>query len=564
LHLVFNGEIYNYRELREELRGAGHRFATEGDAEVLLQCWARWREDALDRLNGMFAFAVWDDRDRTLTLASDPFGEKPVYYAVDGDRLAFGSRLAAIALGRARPPAPDLSAVAGYLGRGAMPDVHDSFVAGVRRLPAAHALRWSAGKVEVRRYWTPVRQDAPRRYDDAVGALRELLERSVRLRLRSDVPVGTSLSGGVDSSAVAALVGAAGPEQTRHSFTARFPGFERDEWHYAAEAAQSAGVAEHHSAEPTASELARDLRALVADHEEPVISSSVYAQWRVMQRAKEVGITVLLDGQGGDELFAGYPQTEGYVLRSIGRRRALRQLVERPRAGAAVVGSLALDAARRTAVGHRAAALHRRRRLASPYASATMVQAAVEQEPALQSLDAGFDPLRSELLLQGFRTVLPQLLRYADRSSMAHSREVRLPLLDRRIAEFAYSLPAAFLHDGMRPKRVLRDAVADLVPSRILGRTDKVGFDTPQRAWLTAPELRALIQDVLLDPSALASELYDSKAIEADLAAGTWHDPDAIWRALNGELWLRGLGDVPYQPTGERAHAPAGRPPRVL
>jgi asparagine synthase (glutamine-hydrolysing) len=540
-HLVFNGEIYNYRELRDELAARGHGFATEGDGEVLLHAWAEWGEGALDRFNGMFAFAVWDDDARTLTLATDPFGEKPLYYAREGERLVFGSRLDAIALGVGRASGPDARALQGYLARGAFPGLHDSFVAGVKRLPGAHVLRWRDGILDVRRYWTPARRDVPTDYRDATAALRELLESSVRLRLRSDVSVGTSLSGGVDSSAMVALVGATGHDQHRHSFTARFQGFERDEWPYAAAAADAAGVAGHHAIDATAANLSRDLPQLVADHEEPVVSSSVYAQWCVMQRAKEAGITVLLDGQGGDEVFAGYPEVEGFALRSMGRGRALRRIVEQPRAGRAVLSSLALELARRTRAGHRAATLYRRGRLTSPYASEVLVSESLESEVTYDPWQTTADPLRRELLLQGFRTVLPQLLRYADRSSMAHSREVRLPLLDRRIAEFAYSLPASFINDGVRPKRILRDAVADLVPAQVLARSDKVGFETPQRIWLAASPLRETAAEVLLDPLARERGIYDVGAIEEDVRGGAWRDPSAIWRALNTELWLRHL-----------------------
>jgi asparagine synthase (glutamine-hydrolysing) len=563
-HLVFNGEIYNYRELREELRSRGHRFATEGDAEVLLHAWAEWGEQALDRLNGMFAFAVWDEQERTLTLASDPFGEKPLYYAEEGGRLVFGSRLVAIAHGLGRPCEADAAALRAYLGRGVFPGLHDSFVADVRRLPGAHLLHWDAGTLRVRRYWIPKRREVPARYGDAVASLRELLASSVALRLRSDVPVGTSLSGGVDSSAMVALVGAAGHDRRRHSFTARFPGFECDEWRYASAAASAAGVAEHHTIEPTAADLARDLPQLVADHEEPVVSSSIYAQWRVMQRAREEGITVLLDGQGGDELFAGYPEVEGFAVRSMSLRRAVRVLAGQPRSARAVAGSLALEAARRTGPGHRAAALYRRSRLVSPYADAEVVRDSLEWEAPYESWQAEADPLRRELLLQGFHTVLPQLLRYADRSSMAHSREVRLPLLDRRIAELAYSLPAPFLNDGFRPKRVLRDAVIDLVPPSVLARTDKVGFETPKHAWLAASELRELIGDVLLDSSARVRNLYDAQAIEQDLRRQAWHDPDAIWRALNAELWLHELGERRPEPPRPAAASAVGSPPEVL
>jgi len=258
LHLIFNGEVYNYRELRTELEGLGHAFVTEGDTEVLLHAWRQWGEDALERLNAMFAFAVWDERERTLTVACDGFGEKPVYWWSDGGRFAFASDLRALREALPGPLSADPAALEAYLGLGLMPPVDRSFFTGVHRLPGAHVLRRGpGGEVTVRRWWSPSRVDVPAGAAEQAAALRELLTDSIRLRLRSDVPVGTSLSGGVDSSAVVCLSAELAGDHRRHAFTARFPGFERDEWPYAHEVAQAAGVVEHHAVEPTAADLAR-------------------------------------------------------------------------------------------------------------------------------------------------------------------------------------------------------------------------------------------------------------------------------------------------------------------
>jgi len=529
-HLVFNGEIYNYLELREELAALGHSFATEGDAEVLLHAWAQWGEGALARVNGMFAFAVWDDAERRLTLARDPFGEKPLYYRHRGERLTFASDIPAILCDEGVSAAPRGSALAPYLLGGAGPGVAESFFAEIAVLPAAHVLRWHAGALELERYWTPSPVAVPQSYEDAVAALRELLSDSVRLRLRSDVPVGSSLSGGVDSSAVVALAGEIAGEHTRHAFTARFPGFERDEWRYAEAVARAAGVVEHHAVEPTGDGLLGELDELIAGQQEPVVSSSIYAQWCVTRAAQRAGVVVLLDGQGGDELFGGYSGMGGYALRSGGPRELLDGLA--PGSARELARSLAVDYLPRPL------ARSYRRRIASPYAAAELVSAASGREPGYEPWMRDADPLRRELLLQGFVTSLPQLLRYADRSSMANSREVRLPLLDRRVAEFALSLPAAFAFRSGITKAILRDAVRGLVPEMVLARSDKVGFETPQAAWLNAPSARERIAECLLDTRARGRGLYALDAVEADVRAGHWRDPGAIWRALNLERWL--------------------------
>jgi asparagine synthase (glutamine-hydrolysing) len=256
-----------------------------------------------------------------------------------------------------------------------------------------------------------------------------------------------------------------------------------------------------------------------------------------MRAARDADVTVLLDGQGADELFGGYPSAVGWALRAQGLGALARGIVLRPDRASLLIalGSAGFH------LPQRLVGLFRRRQT-SPYVTSA-VRAAVERVPRLDATVNGFrSPLARELVRQSFFTSLPDLLRYADRSSMAHSREVRLPFLDRRIAEFAYSLPPEFLYrDGMT-KAVLRDAVRGLVPSQILDRRDKVGFEPPQAEWFSQPAFISTAAAVLLDPGARSRGLYAADVIEADLVAGRWRDPTAIWRALNLELWLRSIG----------------------
>lgn len=541
LHLVFNGEIYNYRELREELRGRGHRFATEGDGEVLLHAWQEWGDAALDRVNGMFALALWDEHEQLLTLASDPFGEKPLYFCEDGARLVFASDVWALMEAVARLGAANERALQVFVAHDLMPPPEGSFFARVRRLPAAHLLRWRGGRAEIVRYWSPRRVDVPVSYGEAVEELRGVLLDSIRLRLHSDVPVGTSLSGGVDSSAIVALSAELGREHRRHAFTARFPGYERDEWGYAEQAARAAQVLEHHGVVPDEEELARDLEALVRDQQEPFGSTSIYAQWRVMRAAREAGVVVLLDGQGADELFAGYPWMVGKAVLSSGPRDVAGALVrggEQRRSTIRALGESWLPTV---------LTREYRRRLASPYVTPEVAAATLDFEPPVPRFAKG-SPARRELILETFVTSLPALLRYADRNSMAHSREVRLPFLDRRVAELALSLPAQFLYRDGVTKRILRDAARGVMPDPVLARRDKVAFEPPQARWLATPAWRERIADVLLDPGTRARGLYDAGAIETDLRAGVWRDHAALWRAFCAELWRRSFSSPPRQP----------------
>jgi asparagine synthase (glutamine-hydrolysing) len=539
LQLVFNGEVYDYRERRTELEGLGHTFVTESDTEVLLHAWQQWGEGALDRINAMFAFGVYDERDRSLTLAVDPFGEKPLLYVQDGARLLFASDVQALQEALPGVGAPDHAAMAAFVSHGTMPPVDRTFFARIRRLPGGHVLRWQNGRLAIRRYWAPQPVAAPDSYPAAVSELRALLLDSIRLRLRSDVPVGTSLSGGVDSSGVVGLSAQLAGDHRRHAFTARFPGYERDEWDYAAAVAQAAGVVEHHAAEPTLDTLAGDLRAFVAAQQEPVLKLNQYAQWAVFAAAREAGVTVLLDGQGADALLAGYILTRGFALRSLGPRAMASAYARDPATRLPLRLAMARD------LMPHALATRMRARDASPYATAAAAAHGAAARPEEPDWERPRDPLRDQLLREAFFISLPHLLRYGDRNSMAHSREVRLPFLDRRVAELALSLPPGFLLDDGITKRVLRDAVRDLVPAQVLARRDKIGFEPPQAQWLGSETGRAWAADVLLDPAARDSGVIDVAAVETDLRAGAWRDPDALWRAMNVELWRDAFDPVP-------------------
>jgi asparagine synthase (glutamine-hydrolysing) len=531
LHLVFNGEIYNYIELRDDLRRLGHQFVTEGDAEVLLHAWEEWEGQALGRLNGMFAFAVWDARTRRMTLATDRFAEKPLFFHHADDRLMFASDVRAMRAADPTVAVPDHHATSHFLALGTMPTLPATFFADVQRLPPAHVARWTPdGALEMRRWWEPQAVDAPRDINAAADRLGELLRDSVTLRLRSDVPVGTSLSGGVDSSSVAAVISETAADYSRHAFTATFPGFERDEWAYAEAAASAAGVLSHHAVSPQMDDLLDDLPALVEAQEEPFGSTSIYAQYRVMRAARETGVVVMLDGQGADELFGGYPGIEGCALRSLGAWAALRALIRNRRLAETIgIAYLAGRAPQALVRSHRL-------RCASPYVDPAVArEAADEAYVALDWTPAG-SPLHRELFTQTFQTSLPNLCRFADRNSMAFSVEVRLPFLDPNIAEFALSLPTELIwHDGVT-KRALRESVRGLVPDVVLNRRDKVGYETPQEAWFGSETGRACLSEILLDRA--TPDHFLRSEIERDLSAGKWRDTAAIWRAVNVALWL--------------------------
>jgi asparagine synthase (glutamine-hydrolysing) len=306
----------------------------------------------------------------------------------------------------------------------------------------------------------------------------------------------------------------------------------RDETDFAQRVATRVGGVQLHLVQPRADELLDDLDRLICDQEEPFMTTSIYAQWRVMAAARKAGVTVLLDGQGADELFGGYDLGGGWALRSMGPGAAVAGLVRGPM-------RLARSKAIATEWVPPAVARRYRRTLASPYASKGAINDAVALAPPVV---AGRSPMHRNLLREAFHTSLPGLLRFADRNSMAHSREVRLPYLDRRIAELALSLPPDYLFRGGTTKSVLRDAVRGIVPQGVVDRRDKGRFETPEAQWLQLPQFIERAREVLLDRAAMDHGLYDRVAIDEDARSGHWRNASALWRAMNVELWRDAFG----------------------
>ena len=547
--ITFNGEIYNYLELRTELESLGSRFRSASDTEVLLEGFARWGTAVLPRLNGMFAFAVWDQAERTLFAARDRFGERPFYFEMRAGReFRFASEIKALAppgsgAGRPRP-----EMIFRFLAYGHAGDRSATFFAGIDQLPAAHCLTLRGNALSVSPYWSlPDRTLSTLGGDEAAEALRALVADSVRLRLRSDVPVGTSLSGGLDSSVVVAEVArqfrAADSTETQAAFSACFPGTPVDESRYVQSVVAATGVTSH-CVYPTADALAAELPDLVAAQDEPIGGPSVFAQWKVMQLARSNSVTVLLDGQGADEVFGGYPFFFGDLWFS---------LLARGR-----VAEFARDRAAYDAVHGRGAA----RGLLLPAGRQRLRAAVHDVAPDVPWLTPDFGragavppprparSLRESLRHAQVDRMLPHLLRYADRNSMAFSREVRLPFLDHRLVEFVDALPDEMKLRGGVTKLVLRQAAAALVPAEVTGRRDKIGFAVPVVDWMRGP-LREIVQDVLGSAAIKERGVFAPGAVAATLRnflAGDDGESSSLWRLFAAELWMRayvGGGQAP-------------------
>ena len=555
LHIVYNGEVYNYIELRRELESDGHHFSSHSDTEVLLAAIASWGlSDAVVRFEGMFAFALLDTEAGTLTLARDPFGIKPLYYASERGRFMFASEIKALLALPWVTRQVDPKALLGYLAFGRTDEGEGTMFAGVRQLPAGGVIvldiTGAPRIVSQWRSWEPtVSRTLPVSRAEAAGLIRDAFFENVSRHLRSDVPVGSALSGGLDSSSIVVGMRRAAPDLELHAFSylAEDAALTEERWVRDAARAAAATVHEVHVS-PDA--LAQDVDNLIRSQDEPFGSTSIYAQFRIFKAAAEAGVRVMLDGQGADELLGGYasflgPHVAGLV--GSGRVAAAVRLAWSSYGRADVtlreVARYVVAASIPRAVKSRFSARAHADALPSWIAARWF-------EPRLPSLrvqapDPGRD-LRAHLARET-QTSLLALLRYEDRNSMAFSVESRVPFLTTKFADLCLSLPGDYLiaSDGTR-KAVLRDAMRGIVPDSILQRRDKIGFRTPEHALLGGAA--SWTKRVLESDCARTLECIDVKSVSAHVAeesnrAGSPSIP--LWRILNVIRWAE-LLDVQF------------------
>lgn len=510
LWVTFNGEIYNFAELRADLEARGHRFRTRTDTEVLLYLYRERGADMLPSLIGMFAFAIWDADRRRLLLARDRLGIKPLFLSEPGDgTLLFASEIKALLASGVVDDAVDLQAHHDYLALNYVPGPR-TMLAGVRKLQPAHAVLWEDGRARTFRYWDQVFHSvAPRRAPGlraAARAVREGLDRAVRRRLVADVPLGMFLSGGIDSSAVLASMAAqsTGPVE---AFTIRFEEASYDESDYARLAARRFGA--RHHVETVRPDADTFLEPLVEAFDEPYADSSAIPLWYLCRLARR-HVTVALGGDGGDELFAGYRTHVAYRLAHFYRQlpaavreRLVPAMVDRLPVSHAKVS---FDLKARQFVAAASAAVPDahygfKEFLSEPLRAELRARPAPEVEPTVRLFRSAFaaHAFRDGLdgvLYSDFQIYLPDdILVKVDRMSMIHGLEARVPFLDHELVELAASLPARYKLPGLRTKHVLKQALWGRVPLRILER-GKAGFNVPMAQWLLGP-LRPLVRDML-------------------------------------------------------------------
>ncbi|HEX4346655.1 MAG TPA: asparagine synthase (glutamine-hydrolyzing) [Vicinamibacterales bacterium] len=551
--IVFNGEIYNFQSLRRDLERAGHRFYTGTDTEVIVHAYEEWGAEAIGRLRGMFGLAIWDAKERSLLLARDRIGIKPLYWAIAQGRLYFASELKSILRTGDVPRDLDLDALNHYLSFLYTPPDQSIFTA-VHKLPPGHTLRWCDGRVSVERYWRqPAEETFAGDEREAVAALRDVLSDAVRSHLVSDVPLGAFLSGGIDSSVVVGLMAEASSQPVK-TFSIGFDDPAFDELEPARKVARHFGT-DHHELVVTPDGVSI-LDRVIQHFDEPFADSSALPTWYVSEMASQ-HVTVVLSGDGGDELFGGYDRYLPHARVAAFDRYSP--------GGLRRVAAMAADHLPHGTRGKNFLR-HVARDDRGRYIDAIRFFAA-DEKPQLLELDVLARLSRSDPEAQAFARFAPyadlswpsQMMRFdaetylpedvltkVDRMSMAHSIESRVPLLDNNVVAFATSLPSHFKISNGRRKHVLKEVAKTLLPAEILNRP-KQGFAVPLGSWFRG-DLQSLFADTLLSPSALQRGYFRPTFVERivrEHLSGARDHTLRLWQLVVFEQWHRAYVESP-------------------
>jgi asparagine synthase (glutamine-hydrolysing) len=563
--VTYNGEIYNYLELRDELIGLGHAFRTYSDTEVLLAAYAAWGDGALDRLYGMFAFVIWDQAGQTVFAARDRFGIKPLYMFAASGGIAFASEIKQLIGLPGFVPRLNIARAYDFLSAGIMEHTGETLFADVRQLRGGECVRldlqrWRPGDTLPVRRWYGILDSGTLDIDESEAAdrFRGLLTESVRLHLRSDVPVGSCLSGGLDSSSIVCLMAeefaSAGDGALVNSVSACYEVKAVDERPFMDAVVERAGCVPHWCY-PRVEDALSQAERITWHQDEPYGSTSIFAQWSVFAAARRAGLKVMLDGQGADEQLAGYHGSFPYYYRGLVRHgqfaALLRALIERRRwHGTSVVGEAAVLLPTLLPSGPVPRWLRRKRQvlvqhdwlggeLLRPHLHRSAVETARES--------IGLPPVKGigdlcRLMTQSSN--LTTLLHWEDRNSMAHGIEARVPFLDHRLVELSIALGDRHKVVGGDTKRVLRRAMSGVLPEKVRDRRDKLGFATPEETWFRGP-LRAAMRAGIEQTLDYFPDLLNAAGVRAhaaDMLEGRRAVDFSLWRIVNLGIWGRLFG----------------------
>lgn len=541
--ITFNGEIFNYVEIREQLILDGYRFSSETDTEVILCAYDKWGTACVERFNGMWAFCLYDREQGILFCSRDHFGIKPFYYSDTPQRFVFGSEIKQVLSGTGGSAVANMHAVRDFLIEGYSDHTRATFFDGVYVLAAGHNLVYSlkSHHIEEFRYYALKTQNDVPAMDEGAAARRLLaeLKRSVVYRMRSDVKVGTCLSGGLDSSSIAALssaVSRATLPAWPQAVHAKGGVGRRDESGFARDLANKCDI-DLSIIEPSTEDFIKAIDEVVYYQEEPFATPSIFMQYFVFQKAKQIGCKVMLDGQGGDEILLGYERYYSAYLRSLPWHDAIREIFS-------IINNSRLSPGE--VLGHflyfsisriRISRLRRKFAYIKPEY--------LLQFPNIATLNAGFRNLRDMQKIEIENFQLPHLLRYEDRNSMRHSIEARLPFLDHQLVEAAFGMNNRFKIKNGWTKHILRVAMAGLVPDNILWRKVKLGFESPEAAWLEAAgtEMKSAI-----NRSAILRRMCKNKMNFEKIDSGTF------WRLYSIAKWEQ-IYSVHLAPATTESHA---------
>lgn len=563
-HLVFNGEIYNYLELREELRAKGHIFVSDSDSEVLLASYAEWGEECLDRFLGMFAFIIWDQREQRLFAARDRFGIKPLYVVANRYGAAFASEIKQLLGLPGVSAGMNLARVRDFLSTGITNHTPETLFDGIYQIQPGccvtiDASRPWTGMAEQRRWYAiPASSGLDLSESQAAERFRELFADSVRMHLRSDVPVGSCLSGGLDSSSIVCVMSQMlereGKGAKVNTVSACYAEKSVDEKPFMEKVVARTGAAPHYIF-PKAEDVFARASDITWHQDEPFGSTSIFAQWCVFEEARRAGIKVMLDGQGADEQLAGYHSSYVYYMADLIRRGSygtlVRTMVERNQYhGISFKDQVARYMAPLLPSPVRAFLIRQRQSLVyHDWTNSDAFRVLGPQRPVLEvacetnGLPAITD-IASLCLVLTMSSNLPMLLHWEDRNSMAHSVEARVPFLDHRLVEFNLALGNSHKIVRGDTKRVLRSAMQGILPEEVRSRRDKLGFATPEGVWFRGP-LKGLISDGIEDTLRRFPGLLDPKgtrALASDMLEGRRDIDFTLWRIVNLGLWGERFG----------------------
>jgi len=543
--IVFNGEIYNFQEIRATLEKSGHQFSSDTDTEVIIHAYEEWGTSCVERFNGMWAFAIYDKNKGILFFSRDRFGVKPLYFCRNEKGLVFSSEIKGILQHPIRCAANE-KAIYDFLALGFVDHLQQTFFQDIDRLMPGESMIYSFSQGSMEKFrWYELNQVPAgmekMTEEEAAKRIRELFEDSVRYRLISDVPVGSCLSGGIDSSSIVHAMRKNSETSEIKTFSMVFPGKKQDESSFINEVVTATKV-EAYNVSPSTEDLLRDLYDLIRTQEEPFGSLSIYGQYKVMQLANRSGMKVLLDGQGSDEIFAGYfIYYKYYFFESLLHLRMGEAIETAKRMNSKLQDILLFPAMTILSTLGLSQGILRNLWLSR----LKYLKGFDEVVLANPLTDRGFD-LNRALYSDLISYSIPQLLRYEDKNSMRWSIESRVPFLDYRLVELAMSLPSGYKIRLGTTKYILRKAMKGLVSDRILNRRDKIGFAAPDEDWLMSPDFVNMARQIFASSKFRDRKYWNSEEVihmlEEHLGVGSKsrkNHSEMLWRIINVELWLR-------------------------